>query len=415
MEFKPFPSDLSGETAVRLMLKQPYFMGMYYSMNLFELPPHWKPPFNTLATNGASIWINTNFWKQLNRDQKMTGIAHECGHPMYLHNTRIGMRNKKGWNIAGDHRINLDLVAAGFTPLEDLVIDGKKWNWYCDPKYNIPAPWTTEAIYDDIMQQAQDEAGKQGKDNSPGGAGIDEILEKWLGDAADICEFGEDAEGNKDGTVTEAPKEFEERIRKQLKEMADMAKSYGDLPAWMKRMVADANHMKVEWWEIVENICQALHCNDYSWKRYSRRHLVLTDSIAPDMYSPAVGGVVIYFDATGSCWDVAGMFRMHMCDIFEELKPAWVEVRYFQTSVDKVVRYERGELEISRELEGGGGTSFRWLADDLENMPEEPEIVFFLTDMDGPWGRQPDVECPIYFLSTTDKPGPGFGQIISIQ
>src|SRR5271166_308024 len=416
MKFKPLSSSETGETAVRMMLRHPYFMGVYYSMALFELPEEWPPPFNTLATNGVSLWVNKKFWAQLNRDQKMTAIAHECGHKMYLHSTRIGARDKAGWNIAGDHRINLDLIASGFVPLEGLTIDGKPWSWCCDAKYNTPSPWTTEAIYDDIMEQAQKEAEKQGKNGQPGGQGMRDVLDEIIGAARDLCEFGEDGKGDKDEEGSkESPADFEGRVRRELKEMHELAKMAGNAPPWMQKMIDDADHVQVNWWEIVENICRMLHTNDYSWKRFNKRELVKTGAIAPDMYSPAVGGVVIYFDATGSCWNVAGVFHMHMKDIMEQLKPSWVEVRYFQTSVDKVERYSHGDLEISRTLHGGGGTDFRWLADDLEGMSEQPEVVFFLTDMYGPFGRAPVVEAPIYFLSISEVKESPFGEVISIS
>src|SRR6266566_731731 len=138
---KPFAA---GETAVRMMLRYPWFMGLYYSMQLYEDA---DMPMKTLATNGVSIWIDPTFWGQLSRDHRMTAIAHEMGHKMLLHMTRRGDRNPFMWNIAGDHVINLMLKESGFAPLAGLTINGNPWSWFCDDKYK---GWTTERVDDDI-------------------------------------------------------------------------------------------------------------------------------------------------------------------------------------------------------------------------------------------------------------------------
>jgi predicted metal-dependent peptidase len=415
-KYKPFSQ--SGETAVRLMLRHPYFMVVYYSMQLFELPPDWPPPFNTLATNGVSLWVAKAFWDQLNRDQKMTAVAHECGHKMYLHPTRRGERDPAGWNIAGDHRINLDLKASGFTPLEGLTINGQPWSWFCDEKYNQPQPWTTEAIYDDIMQQAQDEAQGEG-DGSV--CGIGKVLKKWLGSASDLIDFGEDGDGKPDDTPgshtgKESVIEFEARVRRELKEMEAQARMAGDVPLWMKKVIEFADHAQVNWWEVVENLLRGLHTMDYSWRRMHKKEFIKTGAIAPDMYSPAIGGVKVYTDCSGSCWSVLPKFNMHFRDIIEQLRPAWVEVSYFQTEVmhELTQRFERGEVDVEMQRTGGGGTDFSWLADDVEAMPEPPEVIFFLTDMIGGFGREVE-GIPVYFLSVSHITEAPFGEVIAIR
>jgi hypothetical protein len=198
VSYKPFTQ--SSETAVRLMLRFPWLMGLYYSMTLFEETSDMVP---TAATNSTSMWINPNFWNQLTRDQKMTVIAHEVGHKMYLHSTRRGDRHPLIWNIAGDHRINLDLMESGFVSLADLTIDGEPWSWICDPKYNSPQPWTTEAIYEDVYQQADTECHKRYGKGIKGvqqdiEAAITEWAEKKLGDARDLVDFGNAPDGTKE-------------------------------------------------------------------------------------------------------------------------------------------------------------------------------------------------------------------------
>jgi predicted metal-dependent peptidase len=400
-------------------------MGLYYSMTLFEETSDMVP---TAATNSTSMWINPNFWNQLTRDQKMTVIAHEVGHKMYLHSTRRGDRHPLIWNIAGDHRINLDLMESGFVSLADLTIDGEPWSWICDPKYNSPQPWTTEAIYEDVYQQADTECRKRYGKGLKGmqqdiEAAITEWAEKKIGDARDLVDFGNAPDGTKEdssesGGKGETVKDFEFRVGKELRESEAIGKMRGNCPAWMKRAIAVADHAKVNWFDVLEQFMRALSIADYSWSRFSRREFVKTGIIAPDTWQPAMGGVVMFIDCSGSIGQATlGLFSKHMKDIFEQVKPKWVEVRYFETMVHHShdQRFERGDLEIA-ELDpiGGGGTAVSWLAAECEGLEEKPEVCLVLTDMYvGDMGREP--EMPVIWLSTTDISTASYGTVINIK
>jgi len=401
----------ASETAVRLMLRYPWFMGLYYSMNLYELPG--DGPYTTLCTNGVSMWIHRGFWDQLNRDQRMTAVAHEMGHKMYLHTTRCGDRNKFVWNIAGDHRINLDLVASGFTPLENLTINGKPWSWCCDKKYADDAKWTTEAIYDDIYKELEKKCGK--------GGDVGDMAKDIIGDAFDIGDFGRAPDGSKDetegaGGKDESPEQFEQRVRKELRESEQQAKIAGNCPAWMKRMIANADNIKVNWFDVLEQFMRALVIADYSWARFSRREWVKTGVLSPDMYTPAMGGVVLFVDCSGSTSSLMGMFLSHFKDIIEQVKPKWVDVRYFETQVNHSLdeRFERGDVDVKIQPYGGGGTAVHWLADEIEALEEKPEVALVLTDMYvGDMGREPDL--PVVWLSASDIVEAKYGSVISIR
>ncbi len=247
---KPFEG--MSETAVRLMLRYPWFMGLYYSMRIYECK---DLPTKTLATNGTAIWVDPGFWSQLTRDQRMTAVAHEMGHKMLLHCARLGERNRYVWNIAGDHVINLMLTESGFTPLKDMTINGQPWSWFCDEKYK---GWTTEAVYDDVMNKAQEECKKQT------GKTIDEWAKEGIGDAADMVDFGENPDGTQDGKGKgpdgkgESIAEYEQRVRRELKEAEQMSKIAGNCPAWMDRALGNADHIKVNWFDVLEQYLKSL-------------------------------------------------------------------------------------------------------------------------------------------------------------
>jgi predicted metal-dependent peptidase len=418
MAFKLFTE--TGETATRLMLRHPWFMTVWYSMTFYEMPPEW--PMNTAGTNGVSVWISPAFWKQCEREQRMTLGAHECGHRMYCHPSRRCERHPIGWNIAGDHRINLDLKESGFVALEGMVIDGRPFSWFCDDKYNHPKPWTTEEIYDDVIEQAKERGKGKGPPDNEGRptdrTGEEQLDAEYGNDGAiDLIDFGEFKDGDQDPNAKDkSPKDFEQRVREELKEMAQLAKLAGKAPSWLTQTLQNVDHVKVNWWEVIEELLRGMCATDYSWARMHRREYVKSGAISPDLWNPTMGGMVVYVDCSGSCWSVLNLFNMHFKDLVETLRPAWVEVRYFQTQVEHRFdqRYERGEFDVSLKPTGGGGTDFSWLSREVSEFPERPDCVFVLTDMYGDFG--PEVtEVPVYWLSVSGVTQAPFGEVISIR
>ena len=238
-----------------------------------------------------------------------------------------------------------------------------------------------------------------------------------LGPMADIVHFGETPDGSKDGeTVGESVKDFEQRVRKELKEATQMAKLAGNAPNWMDNAIKNADHVRVPWHEVLVEYMKALSIADYSWSRFNRREFIKTGVLAPDMWQPAMGGVRVYIDASGSCWDALPKFNKHLKDVWEQTKPKWVEVRYFQTEVNHEYdqRFERGEGEIDVREVGGGGTNFSWLADDLADCEERPEVCLFLTDLEGGFGREPE-DIPVIWVCVTEHTQVPFGEVINVN
>jgi predicted metal-dependent peptidase len=122
-------------------------------------------PVPTAATSGKHLYANPHFWHKLTGAQKVTLMLHEFWHAALAHHLRRGTRNFKLWNIACDHRINLMLKEAGFSPLP---------NWLCAAKYT---GWSEERIYayklDEARQREQEKQEQEEDDDDtttePGG------------------------------------------------------------------------------------------------------------------------------------------------------------------------------------------------------------------------------------------------------
>lgn len=237
----------------------------------------------------------------------------------------------------------------------------------------------------------------------------------------DLLDFGTDPDGNPHEDPerpAESPQEFEERMKQELNAAEAVAKMQGKLPGWLKRVMTNAQHQKVPWPEVVEQHLKSMVQADYSWRRFSKRDLIRIGVIAPDLYEPAMGGLLLLTDCSGSIGaSTLGIFGGHFRDVLEQVKPKWVEVVYFDTQpyypIDRFERAEYDEDTSRLNPKGGGGTDFSWFARYVDDMDEQPEVVMCLTDMYGTFGRETPV--PMLWLSISAVEKAPYGTVISIS
>ena len=102
----------------QLLLDNPFFGNIAMRLNLIE-----SDQFDTMATDGSSIWFNPAFVDK-NTNAHLKGVlAHEVCHVIFKHHLRRGQRDPNNWNTAADYAINSILVDAGFSLPEDGLID----------------------------------------------------------------------------------------------------------------------------------------------------------------------------------------------------------------------------------------------------------------------------------------------------
>ena len=77
----------------------------------------------------------------MNIQQNVFLVGHEIGHCIYEHFLRVGDRDKRYWNMAGDYKINgmlvrekigeiIDQVKICFDPKDITDVDTTLCNWY---------------------------------------------------------------------------------------------------------------------------------------------------------------------------------------------------------------------------------------------------------------------------------------------
>jgi len=352
-----------------LVLDQPFFGVLTLKLRIKE-----DPTCETAWTDGTSLGFNPEYIEGLSLPQCKGLLAHEVMHCALAHHVRRGARQSKRWNIAGDYVINALLVSCGFElPKGGLI----------NPAFKDQ---TTEHVYATLPESKDED--QSGSD--PGGCGE-------VRDAPDGSESGK-TEAENDWKVTTA-------------QAARVAKSMGNLPDDLERLVGDLLASKVDWREVLRRFISQAAKNDYSWSRPNRRHIA-QGLYLPSLYSEAMGELVVAVDTSGSIGqEELDQFASELTSIAEDTEPKAIHVVYCDTSVAHTEQFTKEDLPLQLAAKGGGGTDFRPPFAWVEEQQIQPVCLVYLTDMycsDFP--QEPNY--PVLWISTSDQTNAPFGEVI---
>jgi predicted metal-dependent peptidase len=232
---------------------------------------------------------------------------------------------------------------------------------------------------------------------------IDELAEMLLDEHLDG--EGEDGEGEGEGGDKEGkgkggrPKLSEEekkQIRDEIKEAvmaaASTAKSAGDLPAGVRRMIKDLTAPQLSWRDLLPQAIQSAVKYDYTWARASRKGWDM-DAVMPGSDFDKDVDVCVSIDASGSMSD--SMLR----DILSEVKgimESYTSFRLhlwsFDTDVYNATVFTPENLDDIMEWSpgGGGGTTFEANWEFMKENDIQPKYFVMFTDgyPGGGWGDE---------------------------
>lgn len=335
----------------QIILDHPFFASILLRRKLVKTD---KVP--TLAVDGrGTIFYNEKFIESLTVPQIVWGLCHEVMHVVGQHANRLGDRNQKKWNYAGDAWINDTLDDSGIGQRIPKTVDmkGSKDD-------------TVDNIYSNLPDGDNDGGGG---DNPMDGDGLGEDIIEGDG--------GEDGTGNKPIPKDEQ-REIEGQIKVEIAEAAQVAKMRGNLSNSLQDMVANILNVKTPWYEILEKHMVAMVKQNQSWKRPNRRH--------QDVYLPSVdklpkmGELVVQVDVSGSISkQELDHYNGHLARIIEMCSPDKVHVLYVDTDVQRHDEFEMGE-EFALTFFSGGGTHMPAGFDYLSQMGISPDVMVVLTD-----------------------------------
>jgi len=319
-----------------------------------QLDYYWSMDLPSACTDGVSITWNPLWFGSLNFESRKFVFLHELWHVARLHPIRLGSKDPYIWNIACDHRINLDLRKEGF------IYSDEHYPPYMDPRYSQPQPWAEEDIYNDLMKAAPPQNKKRGI-------------------------FGPiNAQGHGDQDLFPGTSETQQKtINNTLRaiQQARISNQAGTIPGDLEETIKAFLAPVVPWEQELQHFMNDLLGTKRSWMRPSRRHLgrnVYLPSYVPD--KTRLEHLMYFFDTSGSISKAdLERFNSEVRYIKTTFRPKKLTLVQFDTRITRIDTY--GEEESFDELKcyGRGGTSLEPVREMI--LREQPNGVIIFSDL----------------------------------
>ena len=331
----------------------------------------------TADVNGAIIRYNPEFLKGQTIAQFAGLMAHECWHVAYQHLARRGSRDPIIWNCAGDYIINSMLTKAGFEiPTGGLL----------DKKYNPDDDWSTDTVYDDLMEEHKD---------------FDtETL---------MLDLREGEGGSMEGPALDS--KVTNIIVRARTQSQMSGKAAGEIPDEIERLINELLNPKLPWPVILHKFLDQRVREAYSWARKNRRYP--SDTYLPSLHSYGLGHLTFAIDTSGSIEDEKLQEMLsEIKGIQEVFNPEHMTVIDCDSEIHQVHDIDQTTDILSLNFHGGGGTRFQPVLDYVAEHPTQALIYF--TDLYGESDLDP-VEYPILWICNSDHEPAPIGETVYVD
>jgi predicted metal-dependent peptidase len=259
------------------------------------------------------------------------------------------------------------------------------------------------------VKKPEGRQGKQGKQgtsgsNQPGQGGQQPGQEQGKGGFDEHLQPGT-ATGQ---TAKEAvDNRNEDKWKAALQAGLTIARQQGKVPAALERLINEILQPKVSWRDHIEAFfARRIGNGRYDWRTPDRR-LIVRDIIAPGKAGYGAEAVAIAFDTSRSISveDISMGFG-ELAGIIDDVRPRRLFVIWSDAHVDRVDELDCGSdlLDLRKHPgKGGGGTDFRPVFDEIEDMGVEPGALVYFTDSYGTFPEEAP-SYPVLWGDITGKP-----------
>ncbi len=359
----------------RLLLRQP-FIGML-GMRL-DIAAVKDSRMRTACTDGKTVYIDIDYFNCLEEEEDTCLLAHEIWHCVLRHFLRKQDRERIRFNYAADLEVDFLLEADGFR-IKDMLPHEWRWKGRCaeeiyekiDLKKIRGADRHCDThVYPEDPEAVEDEL----LDNS------ELIIDPDLRLAVD-----HESERQWRNWVVSAAQSLERRR--------------GNLPGHIQRVVDNIYKPGLDWREVLQQFVTEKFGGQRVWLPPARRYL------HQGLYIPGRKtehlSAVIAVDTSGSTCLELPEFLGEFNGIVNSFGSYQITLIQCDTRVQNVTEYSQDcpMPQDTFEFSGFGGTDFRPVFRYIEENVENPELVIFLTDGQGPAPVNPP-EYPVLWVLT---------------
>lgn len=352
---------------MQLLRKFPFYGDIVMKLEIVE-----DETVPTACTNGRYIRYNPNFFASMPKAQYCYVLMHEVMHALLCHPTRVGDRNPRLWNVAGDFVVNhmLNTLTRSFKqggveieqPSSALVLPSYVMNRH-----------SVETLYNELLEQ--------NKDNKNG---IARYTYKTYGTNTKtmIMKLPEDMVITA-GLSEADKKEIEAAIKNLLMESGGKHAGTGTGDVWIpEELLVRKDSKKIPWKVLLQDYLEDGEYGEYSYftpeRKYIHMDLILP---GPGERNSELGEIWAFIDDSGSITpDQMGEFLTQLYRILKEFSGT-MHVAFWNTQVDAVYRNIQSYKEIDNiKPKGSGGTDVNCVFEFMKKENIKPEIMLILTD-----------------------------------
>ncbi len=346
---------------VVLMFYQPWFGQLANYLN-FKI----DNDINTMAVDiNGNIFFNEEFVNSLSQEELAGVICHEILHLAFQHLSRMGNRNPKIWNIAGDLKVNDEIIfnqSKFKLPKMALVAQGNTIEIGNAKIVNIDTK-SSEQIYEEIIN----------KNNSE-----------------DLKDIGMDTfviANNNSDKAKEKAGEWVQRVAVANETFKDK----GCIPAGILKELKKLDTPELKWHQIITQRLKLISSGK-TWKKPSKRML--------PWYFPSkqkVKGLscVVCIDSSGSMGEKELQKALtELWGLSQQFKAIkfWITCCDTELSEPFIITTSTKKDLLNIKLKGGGGTSFVPVFDWIKKENINPDCLIYFTDL---YGDFPNIK-PLY-------------------
>lgn len=390
----------------------PYMSSLLFNLRLVEVRSHTLP---TMAVDdGLRLYYNPNFVLDLDVEETVTVIMHECLHCIYKHSARLDELVSTGaisdfsenrslyrflWNVAADCNVNQTLDElqvtwpSNYPPL--------RYQNYAE--YGIEIGDITESMFLRLVETLdwnQDELENSGERCDCGS-----IADRQ----ARPYELPQD-----DDVAPAMSKSEQDLVRDRL--ALDISRNIGNTAGTLERWAREQLDPKVNWRRelaarIRASVATIAGRRDYSFMRPSRRQDALRSQgssvILPAMRQPAPPRLAIILDTSGSI--SAHELDQFLSEIHAMVRAVGISQGVWVIPTDAVartpIRLRSGSTVRNLNIQGGGGTDMRTGIYAALQLKPNVNIIIVLTDGFTPWPDDKPSGCEHYIVALTHPGG----------
>jgi predicted metal-dependent peptidase len=345
----------------------------------------------TMACDGRTVFYHPEVLKWM-ATQRRGVIVHEWMHTAHLHHQRlIGIPegDAKLWNIATDAVINPMVKAFGFVLEGGVEIAGAENK-------------SAEQVYHELRKRNPQAKPSPGQ-GQPGPGRPGPMRPGVPGDPSD----------QPGDQPADSPTEGEAKAKAVIARMVSGARAAGKLPAGLEQQVKDWLKTKVDWRAVLREYLRRVSRDSWSYARTNRSYAT-RGLVVPGRHSQSAGDVVIVRDTSGSLFELQKEVASETWSILQEMRPRRTIVIDCDAAVHRVIEIGPGEPLPANTL-GGGGTDFRPAFNEVTERGYTPDVLVFITDLEGRFPEEPAPYPVVWALIQAGKAVPPWGQSVKVD